>query len=1030
MKKKIVMALAGRGLAICLLLTSVCCSSVLLGQAKQINGIVVEQGSASPVSHATIRVKGSQAITTTNAIGQFQILASNGAVLEISSVNYSPLEVTASFADTMRIELALVATQLSDVVVVGYGTQRKVNMVGAVSAVKMDEKVTTRALPNLSSALSGMVPGLAATQNSGMAGRNGATLLIRGLGSVNSSGPLIVVDGMPDVDINRLNINDIESVSVLKDATAASVYGSRGANGVILVTTKSGKGSGGKTAITFTSNTALTTATKPFRFMSDYSRALFTQQIAELTSKTPDNLNFKNGTIDEWMSQSMIDPLRFPNTDWWDIILRNGWLQNYNVSANGGDDKSNFFVSVGYKDEKGLQINNNYNQYNARINFDYKLFKNLKTGVKLFGNSSEFSYTLEDGFTESTDKNTAGLDMRYAIAGVTPYDPVTGLYGGAMAYNESPQAFNPYAAYTLMIRRRKRQEGNGNIYLQWEPVKGLTGGVEYYINYYNQFQLYAPTPAKAFNFQSNQFNGREYIASNAGISNAIDNGFKTMFNSRINYKHNFGGNHDVGALLVYSEEYWFDRDLSASRDDRLHPSLSEIDAALTSVQSNGGSSSAEGLRSYIGRLNYTGFNKYLFEANFRVDGSSKFLKGSQYGFFPSAALGWRFTEEAFLDFLGGVLNEGKLRLSYGALGNNSGVSRYQQQETLDAASYMINNSISKGLVYSQLINRELSWEATQVFNAGLDLTFLRNRLKVELDYYDRFTTGMLRPSDISIFLDGAYAAPRKNIGDLRNRGVELDLKWSDKIVNLSYGVNLNASYNQNRLEKWNEYLGRGTTFLNMPYNFVYTYVDRGIAQTWQDVYNATPQNAKPGDLLFEDLNGDGRIDGNDRKATTDLRTRPSTNASLNLFAAWKGIDFAVFLTGATGRKSFWSNIYNDLTISNQRAAITWDIYENPWRTDNRNGIWPRMGGLDDNNSNTTFWLDDMSYVRLKNIQLGYSVPKSVVNMFFAKTLRFAFSAENLLTFTKYRGLDPEKQNSADDVYPINKSYNLSILLGF
>lgn len=1028
MKKKIIMVLFRKELSFLFLL--ICWSSVLFGQSKPVTGIVMDQSSDSVISNANIRVKGSSAATTSNDMGRFQILASEGAVLEVTSINYRPLEIVADFTDTMRIQLTMETTQFSDVVVVGYGTQRKVNMVGAVSAVKMDEKITTRALPNLSSALSGTVPGLAATQNSGMAGRNGATLLIRGLGSVNSSGPLIVVDGMPDVDINRLNINDIESVSVLKDATAASVYGSRGANGVILVTTKSGKGLVDKTAITFTSNTALTTPTKPFRFMSDYPRALFTQQIAELTSKTPDNLNFKNGTIDEWMAKGMIDPLRFPNTDWWDLILRNGWLQNYNVSANGGDARSNFFVSVGYKDEKGLQINNNYNQYNARINFDYKLFKNLKTGVKLFGNSSEFTYTLEDGFTESTDNNPAGLDMRYAIAGITPYDPISGLYGGSMAYNESPQAFNPYAAYTLMIRKRKRQEGNGNIYLQWEPIKGLTGAVEYYLNYYNQFQSYAPTPAKAYDFQINQFNGKEYIASNAGISNSINNGFKTMFNTRVNYKHNFGNKHDISALVVYSEEYWFDRDLSASRDDRLHPSLEEIDAALTTVQSNGGSSDAEGLRSYIGRLNYSGFNKYLFEANFRVDGSSKFLKGSQYGFFPSAALGWRFTQEKFLQVLDGVLNEGKLRVSYGALGNNSGVSRYEQQETLDAAHYMINNSIAKGLVYSKLINRELSWEATRVLNIGVDLAFLRSRLKVELDYYDRFTTGMLRPSDLSIFFDGAYSAPRKNIGDLRNKGIELDLKWNDKVGEFAYGGNINASYNQNRLEKWNEYLGRGTTFLNMPYNFVYTYVDRGIAQTWQDIYNATPQNAKPGDLLFEDLNGDGRIDGNDRKASTDLRTRPTTNASLNLFAAWKGIDFAVLLTAATGRKSFWSNIYNDLTISNQRAAITWDIYENPWRTDNRDGIWPRMGGLDDNNSNTTFWLDDMSYVRLKNIQLGYSVPKSIVNKFFAKTLRFAFSAENIVTLTKYRGLDPEKQNSANDVYPLNKSYNLSILLGF
>lgn len=1006
----------------------------LNAQQKTITGLVLDPGSA-PVPGASVSVKESTVATLTDDAGRFSISVPEGATVEVTSVNFETYTFVVDAQTEYQIKLIDKIGSLSDVVVVGYGTQRKVNMVGAVSAVKVDDKVTTRALPNLSSALSGMVPGLSAVQSSGMAGRNGAALLIRGLGSVNNSSPLIVVDGMPDVDINRLNINDIESVSVLKDATAASVYGSRGANGVVLITTRSGKGQR-KTALTFTSNLALTEPTKPFSFMADYPRSLTLHQIRASVNTLPTNLTFRNGTIDEWFAKGMIDPLRYPNTDWWDVILGNGLLQNYNVSATGGNDAANFFISAGYKNEKGLQINNDYDQYNARINFDYKIRENIKTGIKLFGNSSRYKFALLDGFTDPTSTNTAGLDMRYAIAGITPYDPVSGYYGGVMAYNEDPQAYNPYTLYVNQLTNQKRYEGQGNIYLSWEPIKELVGSVEYYLNYYNQFQVNANTPNRSYNFQTNSFGSRVYVGENAGVSNAMWVGFKTMFNTRLNYHHRFNENHDVSALFVYSEEYWHNRYLGAARNDRIHPDLSEIDAALTTIQSASGNSNAEGLRSYIGRLNYTAFNRYLFEANFRVDGSSKFLPGSQYGFFPSAALGWRFTEEKFMQFLSNVVNEGKFRISYGSLGNNSGVGRYEQQETLDAAHYMIAGNIEKGLVYSQLVNRDLTWEATTVLNTGFDLAFLSNRLRVALDYYDRLTTGMLRPSDISIFLDGAYNAPRRNIGDLRNRGIEVDLKWNDHINSFNYGVNFNASFNRNSLEKWNEYIGRGSTtsgyqiFVDMPFSFIYSYEDAGIAQTWQDVYNATPQSIQPGDLIFKDLNGDGRIDGNDRKASTGQTNRPMNYGSLNLFGSWKGIDMSVFFTGATGRQGYFLNIYKDLNFGNSRNANSWDQWYNPWSVENRDGPWPRLGGNSRNMESTTFWLDNMNYLRLKNVQLGYSLPAKLVEKITAKSFRVAFSAENLWTLTKYRGLDPEKEGNTNDLYPINKSYTLSIVLGF
>ena len=1012
--------------------------------ADPVTGRVVDD-KGNPLPGVTVAVKGKEGGVTTDVSGRYTIeIPDDTATLVFTFVGFSPMEVRVSGRKSIDVTMQPESKALGDVVVVGYGRQRKVNLVGAVSQVSVDDKIASRALPNISSGLEGLVPGLAVTQNSGMAGRNNASLLIRGLGTVNNANPLIVVDGMPDVDINRININDIETVSVLKDATSASVYGSRAANGVILITTKSGKGQR-RTNINFSSTTAITTPTQGFEFMADYPRALTLHQRRAATNTLPSLQLFKNGTIDQWMALGMVDPLRYPNTDWWDIIMQNGTFQNYTLSASGGNDRSNFFLSAGIRDEQGLQIDNNYRLYNARFSFDYKLRDNMNAGARFNGNWSTFTYALEEGFTDPNPTNTAGFDMQYAIAGITPYDPVTGYYGGVMAYGEDPQAYNPYTVYKNTLNHQNRQEANVFLYWDWTPVKGLTGTIDYGLQYYNQFQWNANMPNQAYNFQIGAFGSRVYVGPNAGVSNTTFTGYKTIMNAKLNYHTVIKNDHDINALFVYAEEYWYDRYQGTGRNDRLYPTLHEVDAALTDIQSTGGNSSEEGLRSYIGRVNYTAYGKYLLEANFRVDGSSKFLPGNQYGFFPSVALGWRFTEEEFIrPHTESFLSSGKLRVSYGSLGNNSGVGRYEQQETLAANPYIIGGSVTRGFVNTKMINRFLTWEETKVFNVGMDLTFFNNRLAATLDYYDRFTDGMNRPTDQSILIAGAYSPPpRTNIGQMRNRGVEVDLNWRDKAGQFNYSIGMNFSYNQNKIEKWNEFLARGATnsgalvFVNMPYNYVYTYLDRGIAQTWADVYNATPQGAQPGDILRQDLNGDGRIDANDMKAYLNPRDRPTTYFALNGYVAYKGIDLGFLIQGSAGRKDFWLNAFNNVNFGAQRYASTWDHWYNPWSVENREGEWPRLGGSGNNQATgataagmTTFWLEDMSYVRFKNIQLGYNIPAKWLRKVRVNSLRIAVSAENLFTISNYRGLDPEKAGNNNNLYPINKSYALAINLGF
>lgn len=1018
--------LTGRYKKVYLLISLLFFGFTTFAQQTTVTGTVSSATDHQPLVGVTIMVKGTENGTVSDHNGKFEIQAKPADSLIFRYVGYQQQTEHVGTRHSLSVQLSLSSSELNQLVVIGYGTQKKVNLVGSVSSIQVDQTMASRSVQTVSSALEGLAPGLAVTQSSGMAGNNDASLIIRGLGTVNNSSPLVVVDGMPDVDINTLDMNDIASISVLKDATSAAVYGSRAANGVILITTKSGKGAK-KTTINFTGSIAVEKPVKAYNFLSNYARALTVEQRQSAVNTLPSNQIFKNGTIDQWLAMGMIDPLQFPNTDWWSIITRPGVLQNYNVSASGGSDKSNFYVSVGYKDELGLQINNNYSQYNVRFSYDYKLVDNMNVGVKFYGDWWKTQYFLAQGFTDNSSTNTAGFDMQYAIAGITPYDPATGYYGGTMAYNEDPQAYNPYTYYINNLNHENQQDLNASAYWDWTPIKGLTARVDYALTYYNQFTWNANMPNQSFNFQTNTLGSRVYVGDNAGVSNRANSGYKTMLNGQLNYHTTIATHHDISALFVYSEEYWYDRGLYASRNDRLYPSLHEIDAALPSIQSTSGNSSAEGLRSYIGRLNYTAFDKYLFEADFRYDGSSKFLAGSRYGFFPSVALGWRFTQEDFINrFTRRFLSSGKIRANYGSLGNNSGVDRYEQQETLDANNYMIDGNIVKGFVNSKMVNRDLSWETTSILDIGLDLGFLNDRLTATFDYYNRLTTGMLRPSDLSIFLTGAYDAPRKNIGNLRNQGIEGDVTWRDHIGGVHYTIGLNASYNQTRLEKWNEYLGLGTIFLDMPYHFAYSYVDEGIAQTWQQVYDATPQGASPGDILREDLNGDGKIDGNDRKAYPSRQLdRPTTYFGLNANVSWKGFDLGFLLQGSAGRWGYWLTNYNKVNFSTQRYASSDWQWEDTWTDNNRNSLLPRLGGSN-NNQNSTFWLYSMRFLRLKNLQIGYNLPQSIVHLAHISSFRIYGSAENLLTMSPWPGLDPEIQDDPNGMYPLVKSFSLGI----
>lgn len=997
-------------------------------ESVTVSGMVTDAETGEPLIGVTVAVKGDAAMGAVSDLdGRYSIVVDESATLRFSYVGYETEIVKVSGRQSIDVAMTSTSVALDQVVVVGYGTQKKVNLTGAVSAVTVGKDLTSRSVANVSSALAGLMPGLSVTQSTGMAGNNSATLLIRGLGTINDSSPLIVVDDMPDVDINRLNMNDIESISVLKDATASSVYGSRAANGVILIKTKSGSADK-PTQISFSASYGWQKATEAYDLLSDYAMALHLHQVSSATDPGANGVqqNYKEGTIDQWLALGMIDPVRYPNTDWFDYIMRTGSIQNYNVSATGGNDRTNFYSSIGYMKQKGLQINNDYDRYNIRINFDYRILNNVKVGMRADGNWSNYAYCQSNGFN--------GEDNRIgnAVAGIYPYDEATGHYGGPMAYGELPEAFNPLCVYNNSVKKENRQELNGTAFIEWNAFKGFTARLDYSLRYYNQYYKDAPIPVQSYDFQRDEYKELWYVQTSAGVTDRNSNGYKTLMNFRLNYDHNFGGSHDLKLMAIYSEEYWYSRSNTTARNNRIHPSLSEVNAALTTQQTTAGTSSRQGLRSYIGRVSYSAFDRYLMEFNFRVDGSSKFLPGHRYGFFPSGSVGWRFTEEPWFEPLAGSwLNSGKLRASYGLLGNNSGVGVYQQREIMEQNNYMFDGSVATGFVYKKMLNEDLTWEKTRVLNIGLDVAFLNSRLTGEFDYYDRLTTGMLQDSQMSIHLTGAYEAPKANLGNLRNRGIEANITWRDRIGELDYSVNVNASYNRMNLEKWGEFLDKGWVYLNMPYHFTY-YMPTlpGLAQTFQDVYNYADQGAKPGDIIRTDTNGDGIIDANDKVADTNsLRDAPTTTFAINAKASWRGFDFAMLWQGSAGRRDFWINKYNT-TILPQSYTPTEDHLTKPWSWENRDGEWERLGGNATNATENEFHLRRMDYIRLKNIQLGYTVPKSLTTRFYVQDLRVYFSADNLLTITGYEGLDPEKAANSGDLYPTTKTYTVGINVSF
>ena len=769
------------------------------------------------------------------------------------------------------------------------------------------------------------------------------------------------------------------------------------------------------------------------------------------------------------MAMGLVDPILFPNTDQYDEMFRTGAIMNHTVSASGGNDKINFYTSLGIMDQEGLQIHNDYSRYNMRLNVDYKVRDNVKIGIRTDGSWSERQTPRGAGL------ETAGL--KYVISGILNKHPETGEYGGAMAYGESASAGNAVAEYEAYRTNTSRKEFNGNAYLEWEPLKDLKLNVSYALRYYNQFSKSIQNVVNQMNFQTNSI-ARTMPDTGDIISNSNNEGHKTLFQGRITYEKEIFKGHHISAMFNAAEEYWFQRNMGAGRKNRLHNSLEELDAASKEVQTNDGKSESEGLRSFIGRVNYTLFDKYLFEFNFRSDGSSRFAKGHQWGFFPSAAVGWRVSEEAFFAPLKKAISNAKFRASYGSLGNNSGVGRYEQKETMGTTNYIVgNNGLATGFSANKMINQDLSWEETRVINIGLDLGFFNNRLSFIFDYYNRTTDDLL--TDVNLPAYTGFSSMKTNLGKLRNSGFEMEVRanilsnakgfnWevsanltsvsnkvlklptSDKPFNQIDGYEVAAGlYNPETGETPTKWIGgyrEGGRLGDM-----IGYVQNHIFRDWNDVKaNANmvidevanlygpgmaneinPQTGvtyaesngwkpiEPGDVCWEDVNGDGHISQLDRVVVGNIF--PNVTGGFTTTFGYKNVSLYARFDYSLGH-----TIYNDLKARSlgqyQGSFNLIDKVKDTWSETNRDADLPvftyadqlnKMNITRENNGytavngNSSRFYEKGDYLALREITLNWNLPKTWISRVGMQNASLYVTGQNLFYITGYDGASPE-----------------------
>lgn len=1007
-----------------------------------VSGIVVDENGDAVIGAAVKVIEEPDFNTITDAEGRFLLQNVTPPVtLSISYPGmYENVKIRPEHSSNLKITLKTSISKLDELIVVGYATQRKTDLTGAVSSVNIGS-LADRPVTNATNALAGLAAGLTVTNSGGNTpGFESQNITVRGLGTLNNAAPLVVVDGMTGIALSDINPQDIENISVLKDAASAAIYGSRAANGVILVTTRHGAERAPR--VTYSGNVSFETVAKRLNLVTDYADFMEIQNAGLIINgQAP---RFSQGKIDEWRNDAGRNPSIYPNTDWQDHIYRNpSVVQNHNLAITGGTKTVSYNLSLGYVNNPGMVYHTDYERYQMRTNLDINIKPWISVGTNLFG--------YYDTNNPSAENAAAGGDVIFGygafntVPGMTLYDPATGLYGGIQnPEEENVSNANPYRRqwfykdeYPVKTKRMV-----GKIYARLMPVKGLTIQGAFSMNYWERNIEHHLTDRDLYRFT---FDGPVLIREGVVRTYIRRYNYRNTFrSSEVTARYKFNVSKLEASLFAgMSQEYnKYDQDYFI-KYDLVDPSLGAIDAGMTNGSITG-NYEEWAMRSYFGRVNLSWDNRYLFEANLRADGSSKFAPGHRWGYFPSISAGWRISEEKFMRGTSSWLNQLKLRASYGSLGNNATTSYYMYQSLFATANYILNGNIAGGLAQTVLANPALTWEKTYMTNIGVDYAFLNNRLSGSIDIYNKDTKGILisLPAPLE---HGTSVVPNQNAGEVNNKGVEFDIRWNDNIGKVSYNVGFNMGFVTNKVTKFqgdvSSISGVYKTQEGKPINQLYVITVDRIVRDRSDLdyvqslvdrrpdYFATYQRPELGDFLYRDANGDGKLDTNDR-VEIGHGTLPRFTFGANLGLSWNNFDFSMLFQGVGNHQVYYNNqAFRFVTVMGQ--SLIKDITDNAWTPENPyNSIYPvlRNDANSKNNIASDAFVHNAAYFRCKNIQLGYTVPKKITKKFFVENLKIYGSIDNLFTITKFPGLDPEI--GANVGYPAIRQYSVGINVSF
>lgn len=994
-------------------------SSVNQSKSRKITG-KVSDSNGDAIIGANVVVKGTTNGTITDIDGNFSIEVSSSDVLLISYIGFLSQEIKVGDNLVFNTTLKEDALGLDEVVVVGFGTQKKANLTGAVSSVSVQE-MGKRQVGQTSLALQGLVPGVAVTQRSGQPGADGGTISIRGKTTLGNNDALILVDGV-EMGLNNIDASMIESISVLKDAASAAIYGSRAANGVILVTTK--RAEADKFSVSYNAYVGQQSVIDSPNKVGAIDHMLLTNIAYTNTGKSP---LYSDTYIQSYMTNMLTDRDQYPNTDWLnETMTNNGLMQNHFLTLSGGSKRIRTVANIGYFDQNGIIENTNFKRYTFRMNTDMDI-------------SEKFSARI-DAHLALTKRLSPSRDDAFSWANRIPANQAGVLSNGQ--WGEGWNGDNPIA-FTRDggLRKVDNPSATLNFSLTYKPTDWLTVQGIYSPNYWE-------THNTAFSkmVQTYKYDGTPAYASPqmSTLNDQSDRNLRNLLTGSVTFDKTFGV-HGVKAMVGYQQEDFRNDGHRGYREKFVFPDYPVLSAGGEENQKAYGWASEWALQSYFGRINYDFNDKYLFEANVRYDGSSKFATGNKWGVFPSFSAGWRVSEEPFWNKIKPVVDNFKVRASWGQLGNQNIGDNYPFSSDLNLGlQYIFNNQVASGAGITALANKLITWETTSVTDIGVDFTLL-GKLNITADYFYKVTDDILLNLDVPLII--GMTAPAQNAGKVENRGWDLGVSYTDRIGDFNYRMALNISDVRNKVLDLKGVNETGLTVNREGEEMNSLYALEAIGYIQPEDYDATGAylhatqygNFSVGDIKYKDqltvdTDGDGIPDAGDGVINTSDRviiggTIPRYTFGLSISGEYKGVDLSVLLQGVGKANGY---LYGQGIQPFYQGGTVQEQHKDYWTEDNRNAKFPRLAFNETNNTqHSSFWMKNAAYVRLKNVQLGYSIPKKIISKASISNLRFYISADNLFTLENFwDGFDVEAPVGNGGYYPQMKSLSFGVDVRF